>query len=250
MPYLILGVALFIGLVLLARGASGTDPRVLLKTLKWAGLFIGLAIAGYLTVTGRIGLAAMIAAGALPVILRARQIARLARSFGGPSPGQSSDVETAYLRMHLDHDTGTLHGTVLDGAYRGKHLDELSLQDLLLLLQECRVDDPQSATVLESYLDRVHGADWRVGQDDARRQGDGDGGARGGAWGRGPGPQSGPQTMTRDEAYEILGLQPGTGAEEVRDAHRRLMLKIHPDHGGSTYLAAKINQAKDLLLGG
>ncbi len=250
MPYLILGVALVVGLLLLARGISGTDPKVLLKTLKWTVAILAVAIAGYLTVTGRIGIAAMIAAGLIPVILRARQIGRLAKSFRGPSPGQSSDVETAYLRMRLNHDAGTLHGTVLQGAFRGRHLDELSLEELMALLQECRINDDQSATVLESYLDRVHGAAWRGGEDDGRAQDQagsgGHGGSQGGSWGRGPGPQA----MTTEEAYEILGLGPGAGPDEVRDAHRRLMLKIHPDHGGSTYLAAKINQAKDLLLGG
>ena len=250
MPYLILGVALFAGLLLLARGVSGADPKVLLKTLKWTGAILAVAIAGYLTVTGRIGVAAMIAAGLIPIILRARQIGRLARSFHGPSPGQSSDVETAYLRMRLDHDSGTLQGTVLAGAFRGRHLDELSLEELTTLLQECRVNDAQSATVLESYLDRVHGTAWRGGEEDARARGDARSGGHRGSQGGSRGGGSAPQTMTAEEAYEILGLGPGASPQEVRDAHRRLMLKIHPDQGGSTYLAAKINQAKDLLIGG
>ncbi len=246
MPYLILGIALFVGLLLVARGVSGANPKVLLKTLKWTGAILALAIAGYLTVTGRSGIATMIAAGLIPIFLRARQIGRLAQSFRGPSPGQSSDVETAYLRMRLDHDSGALHGTVLEGAFRGRRLGELSREELMALLQECRVNDAQSASVLESYLDRVHGAEWRGGEDDARTQGQTGAGGQGGSWGQGPGPQ----TMTAEEACEILGLGPGASPEEVRDAHRRLMLKIHPDHGGSTYLAAKINQAKELLLGG
>ena len=250
MPYLILGVALFVGLLLLARGVSGADPRVLVKTLKWTAAILAVAVAGYLTVTGRIGIATMIAAGMIPLILRARQIGRLAQSFRGPSPGQSSDVETAYLRMRLDHDSGTLHGTVLEGTFRGRHLDELNLGELMVLLQECRVNDAQSATVLESYLDRVHGTAWRAGAEDSHTRGEagtgGHGRSQGGSWGGG----QRPQTMTAEEAYEILGLGPGASAEEVRDAHRRLMLKIHPDQGGSTYLATKINQAKELLLGG
>ena len=233
MPYLILAVAVVIGLILLIRGIQGTDPRVLLRIFKWTFAILGLGIATYLTVTGRIGYAAAIAAFFLPVLLRARRIAQAARSFRGPSPGQSSDVETAYLRMSLDHDTGELQGTVLEGPFRGRLVDELSLEELLALLRDCRVNDAQSAELLESYLDRVHGAEWRGGDSGAQAGGNAADG----------------RPMTVDEAYEILGLRRGADADEIRDAHRRLMLKIHPDQGGSTYLAAKINQAKDFLLG-
>ena len=233
MAYLILAVALVIGLFFLARGIQGTDPRVLLRIFKWTAAILGIGIATYLTVTGRIAYAAAVMAGFLPILLRARRIAQAARSFRGPSPGQSSDVETTYLRMSLDHDSGEIEGTVLEGPFRGRLLQELGLEELLALLRDCRVNDAQSAELLESYLDRVHGVEWRGG----------DPGPQPGAEAAGGGP------MTVDEAYEILGVGRGADADEIRDAHRRLMLKIHPDQGGSTYLAAKINQAKELLLG-
>lgn len=237
MPYLILGAALVVGLALLAWGVSGSSPRAVLKAFKWTAAVLAVAVGAYLTVTGKIWYASLAAAGLIPMALRARQLSRFARSFRGPSPGQSSDVETAYLRMRLDHDSGALHGTVLEGAFRGRTLDELDEEELRELLRECRAADAQSAAVLESYLDRTLGPDWRAG-------GDGRAGAGGGA--ERPG---GAQAMSAEEAYEVLGLAPGASAEEVRDAHRRLMLKIHPDQGGSTYLAAKINQAKELLVG-
>ena len=235
MSYLILAVAVVLGLYLLIRGIQGTDPRVLLRIFKWTFAILGIGIAGYLTVTGRIGYAVAVAAGLLPFLLRARRIAQAARSFRGPSPGQSSDVETAYLRMSLDHDTGELKGTVLEGPFRGRLVEELSLEELLALLRDCRVNDAQSAELLESYLDRVHGAEWRGGDPGAHAGG---------------GESSDGRPMTVDEAYEILGVRRGADADEIRDAHRKLMLKIHPDQGGSTYLAAKINQAKEILLGG
>lgn len=234
MSYLILVVAVAIGLYLLVRGIQGIDPKVLLRIFKWTFAILGIGIATYLTVTGRIAYAAMIAAGLLPMLFRARRIAQAARSFRGPSPGQSSDVETAYLRMSLDHDTGELKGTVLEGPFRGRLVEELSLEELLALLRDCRVNDVQSAELLESYLDRVHGAEWRGGDPGAQA---------------GRGDSSDGRPMTVDEAYEILGVRRGADADEIRDAHRRLMLKIHPDQGGSTYLAAKINQAKEILLG-
>ena len=145
-----------------------------------------------------------------------------------------------FLRMWLDHDSGAMSGQVLRGGFEGRMLDDLSLSELLILLDECRSGDQQSAVVLEAYLDRTQPDDWR------------NAGAGGGNTGSHAGGGSGGRTssgaMTREEAYEILGLQPGATAEEIKEAHKRLMLKMHPDQGGSTYLAAKINQAKDLLM--
>ena len=56
--------------------------------------------------------------------------------------------------------------------------------------------------------------------------------------------------MSRAEALDVLGLKEGATEAEIRDAHHRLIAGLHPDHGGSTYLAAKINQARDVLVGG
>jgi DnaJ-domain-containing protein 1 len=135
--------------------------------------------------------------------------------------------------MQLDHDSGALSGRVLEGRYQGRTLGDLTLEQLLELLSECTVD-PQSTNLLEAYLDREHGPDWREAQPAGAQRPD-------------PVPDG---QMSRAEAYEILGLQPGAEKQEILAAHRRLMQKLHPDRGGSTYLAAKINKAKELLLEG
>ena len=146
----------------------------------------------------------------------------------GPAPGQTSEVETAFLGMRLDHDTGEMDGTVLRGTYKGCALGELDLEDLLALLAECR-SDRQSAVVLEAYLDRLH-EDWRER--------------------RAPPPGASSDGMNEEEARAVLGVEPEATREEIIEAHRRLIQRLHPDRGGSDYLAAKLNAAKDLLVGG
>lgn len=157
MPYLLLGLAIVTGIVLIIWGVSGADPRVVKRIFKWSAIVIGGALLIYLGVTGRMMIAGWIAAGLLPLILRLRAFRNVAKGFRGHSPGQTSDIETHYLRMQLDHDTGELRGTVLEGRYQGRLLQELGLAQQVELLQECRIHDEQSAQILESYLDRVHG---------------------------------------------------------------------------------------------
>jgi hypothetical protein len=147
--------------------------------------------------------------------------------------GQTSSVRGAGLEMHLDHDTGDMDGKVLAGRYEGRKLSELALTELIEVAEDFR-DDPESSRLLEGYLDRAH-AGWRddAQADDARRKS----------------ATSASGGMDPKEAYEFLGLQPGASDAEVRAAHRRLMKQVHPDRGGSAALAAKINEAKDRILG-
>jgi hypothetical protein len=124
-----------------------------------------------------------------------------------------------------------MRGRVLQGLFQGRDIESLSPADMALLWQDCRYTDPQSAQLIEAYLDRSHPT-WR--EDMARGES---------AMSRGPDGR-----MTVKEALEILGLKPGASEEEIRRAHRDLMLRLHPDRGGSTYLATKINEAKDVAL--
>jgi hypothetical protein len=231
--YLLIGVLLMLLLATAMRGFVNVNPRTLVAGLRWSAVIGGGLVALFLLVTGRLNQALMLVAALAPLFMRWKGLWNTLRNAGGPARGQSSDVETAWLRMSLDHDSGAMDGTVLQGAWKGRRLSELSVEALLDLLGECRVVDPDSAQILEAYLERAR-PEWRekAGEPNAR-------------------PDAPPSAaMSRDEAYRILGLEPGADEAAVREAHRRLMMKMHPDMGGSSYLAAKINQAKDLLLAG
>ncbi len=243
LPYFILGITLLAGLLLVGRWLVNADPKVLLKSLKWLSIIAFLGIIISLAVTGRLAWAVVALPALLPWIMRARAVHRAAQNFsrmagmaGGGGSGQTSAVETRFLKMTLDHDSGAMSGEVVEGAYRGRNLDQMALAELVDLLNTCVQQDAQSAQVLEAFMDRVH-PDWRErvqANTGGSRQGNGGPAATG--------------AMTRDEAFEVLGLEPGVSDEEIKAAYHRLIGNLHPDHGGSTYLAAKINQAKDVLL--
>ncbi len=202
---------------------------------KSAGLKMGLWILGALALlgvlTGRLNPATLLVtvAAAIPLLGRALDLKQLfdrMKSATGPSAGQTSSVSTDYLDMTLDHDSGQMDGQVLQGRFRGRRLSSLSLQELQALMNECQ-SDPQTVKLLASYLQRAHSGEWHE---------DGTHGAR-------------PSTdMTVEQAREVLGVSANATRSEIISAHRALMQKLHPDRGGSTFLAAQVNQAKDVLL--
>src|SRR5882757_1122878 len=233
MLYLLGGFAVLSGFLLLVYLFVNADPARLARGLKVTGIVIAVLAVATLAVSGRLAALLMPLAMLMPLLIRVRSVLDRYRP---PSGGQSSKVETPFLRMNLDHDTGTMEGTILRGRFAGMRLEELAPADLLALLRECRAEDEEGARLLEAYLDRVR-PDWRDELAGERTAGTGRGNAR---------PTSG--DMSVEEAYAILGLSPGADAEAIKDAHRRLMVKLHPDHGGSDYLATKINRARDVLL--
>ncbi len=153
---------------------------------------------------------------------------RLASNRGpGPKGPPQSEIKTRFLHIILVHDTGMMDGKVLEGKLQGSDLSNLRLEQLLSLLDECRVDG-DSLNVLQAYLDRQHEG-WRAQGNES--------------------PEVFSGNLTQQQAYEVLGLTPEASREEIIDAHRKLIQKMHPDRGGSTYLAARINEAKDRLIG-
>jgi hypothetical protein len=229
MLYLLGGFAILGGLLLLVYLFVNADPARLARGLKATGIVVAVAAVATLAVSGRLAALLVPVAMMMPLLVRVRALLDRYRT---PAGGQTSTVATPFLRMTLDHDTGSMTGTILQGRFGGMRVEELGAADLLALLRECRAEDEEGARLLEAYLDRVRPY-WRDELAGER-------------------PRSGARPagvdMTVEEAYAILGLAPGADAEAIKEAHRRLMVKLHPDHGGSDYLATKINRARDVLL--
>jgi hypothetical protein len=225
-----------------------TPPQRVAAVLRKAALYGGIGLLLVLVVTGRLNPVFAALAAAVPALLRLAHLVRLLpmvqqllRALGLSVPGiagaggggQVSSIRTRFLDMTLDLASGRMDGVVREGSLSGQRLGDLSLHQVLALLAECRTQDTQSAILLETYLDRERDEAWRDQDTGADPSG---------------APTGVGQRMDRDEALRILGLAEGASADDIRAAHRRLMQRFHPDRGGSDYLAAKINEAKRLLL--
>ncbi len=247
---------------------SRTPAHQVAHALRRAALWGGIGVLVVATLSGRLNPIFAALAAAIPVGIRVLNLLhmlpmlqRLLRSLGlgglaGSIPGglggaasgddgrgRHSSIRTRYLEMSLDHDSGAMDGEVREGPFQGQRLSALTLEQLLRMLELYQDSDERSAAVLTAFLEREH-PDWRE-QASASSAGweEGDG------QGQGRGASSAAHAMTRDDALAVLGLEPGAEPEQIRTAHRRLMQKLHPDRGGSDYLAAQINAAKALLLG-
>jgi DnaJ domain len=227
---LIFGVLVLVLVLWALQFFSKANPKLLIRGLKTGGGVAALLGAAFMAMRGQFALALPLGFAGLSML---GWLPFGPAGFGArtqKSTGQVSRVRSAFIEMELDHDTGAMRGRIVAGRHAGAELDALDLRTLLELLAEI---DAESRALLAAYLDR-RDPSWRE-----HAQGDATAGA-------GRPPPSG--KMTEEEAYQILGLQPGASAEEIGRAHRALMKKLHPDQGGSTYLAARVNEAKDILL--
>ena len=240
MVWVALGVGALLFALWLLRLLADAPAASIRKGVAWFAALLAAAFVLVMVFTGRapqlIGLAGLLA----PFAYRWWHNRRAARRFGaGAAAGEAggeSRVETATLEMRLDHATGQMSGRVRGGPRAGRELAELPRAELLALLAECRAGDPDSVPLLEAWLDRAD-PEWREadGYDGGHAEG-----ARGSAAGGGP--------MTRQEALSVLGLAEGATEAEIKAAHRRLMRAAHPDSGGSDWMAARLNEARDALL--
>ncbi len=232
----IVAVALMYAALNIVKGA---DPKFLARLIKIGGGVVTLAFAAFIGARGELAVAIPIGifgAGLLGWSPFGTALGSAWSNWGSAakSGGQKSEVRSKFVQMTLDHDTGALEGRLTAGPEAGRALDDFTLDELIAL---GRAFDNESWPLLESYLDRRFPG-WRENAHDTAA------GGRGGEFGRAA--SSG--KMTAEEAYEILGLKRGAGRDEISRAQRGLMKKLHPDQGGSTYLAARVNEAKDTLL--
>lgn len=234
---LLYGVAVLILIWWLSKLFVGLDPKKLAKVAKTGGGVLSLGVAALLMMRGRLDMALFVGGiGAWLLGWSAYGPGGMRFPWGGEAaetPGGRSKVQSGLLEMELDHDSGAMKGVVRAGAFAGRDLDGLGMTEIAALMRDCLARDPEGARLLEAYLDR-RSPGWR--EDAERHAHAGQGGAPGAG------------AMTQQEAYEILGLQPGASEEAIREAHRSLMKRIHPDAGGSSGLAARVNQAKDVLV--
>lgn len=206
-------------------------------------LLAGIGLVVLLALTGRLHFVFALLAFLYPLLRRVLPSLLTGRVGGAghggttASSGNQSQVSSDVLAMTLDHDSGTMSGRVLKGPMAGRELAELSEKEFIELLRYCREQDEDSGRLLETYLDRRFGDSWRVDDEPEDPCGT-DGGSTS---------AGGP--LTESEALDILGLAPGASREEIIQAHRRMMQRMHPDRGGSNYLAARVNEAKERLLG-
>lgn len=228
MPQLVMGVVVLVLVLGAMHFFTKTNPNAIAPVVRKSGGFGALAGAAFLASRGQLGLAVPLAFAGLSFL---GWLPFGPAGFGPrtqKSGGQVSRVRSAFIEMELDHDSGAMRGTVIAGRYAGQSLDGLDVATLATLLAEI---DEESRALLMAYLDR-RDAGWR--QHAKADTAAGAGAARSGK-------------MTEEEAYQILGLQPGASNADISRSHRSLMKKLHPDQGGSTYLAARVNEAKDTL---
>jgi DnaJ domain len=228
MPTIIFGVVVLLLALWALNVVSKVDPKVATRALKAGGGLIALGLGVFLGLRGELGVAIPVGLFGLGLLgwLPFGPAGFTART--QKSTGQASKVRSAYLEMELDHDSGEMRGRIVAGRHQGTALERLDVKTLAALLDEI---DEESRALLVAYLDR-RDPSWSE-----HAQGHAAAGRAAASSGK----------MTEQEAYQILGVQPGASADDITRAHRTLMKKMHPDQGGSTYLAARINEAKEIL---
>ena len=237
MIWVLVGVVLLGLILLVVRWYVDAEPKDALKLAKFLGVLFILVIVGLVIASGRISMLWLIFLGLLPWISRFRAMNRQAENLRGPVAGQHVDRRTNFVVIYLNPETGDMDGRVLQGPQSGKLLSELSIDELVTLYEAALLEDVESASILEAYMDRMHGKSWRQkslsmnaadAPDDMLELLE--------------------HGMSRSEAYKFLGLQPGASKNEIGNAFTNLTQTGHPDESIARDIKAKAKQAKSTLL--
>jgi hypothetical protein len=229
---LLYGIAAVALIWWLSKTFLRTDATALARALKVVGGIMSMGAAVLLGLRGRIDMAVLVGGMGAWLLGWSASLPGPLKNFG-QARRRTSRMRSALIEVEIDHSNGAIRGVVLAGTFIGRRLEDLDLPSLQRLQAECRIVDPDGLPLLEAYLDRRFSA-WREnahGDDNARAS-----------------RQPQPGAMTKEEAYQILGLQPGASVDDIQRAYRTLMKKLHPDQGGTTYLATRVNEAKEVLL--
>lgn len=237
MTWIVAG-ALLLGLFLLfARWYVNAEPRNVLKVLRFIGVLFALIVAGIAIASGKLTILWLVLLGLLPWLGRLRALNRQAGDLRGPTAGQQIDRRTDFVVVYLNRDTDDMDGRVLQGPQAGRLLSELSIDALITLYEAASLEDAESAAILEAYLDRMHGEQWRqkskiaantkpLGDETARIE----------------------QGMSRADAYAFLELQPGASKHEIESAVQQLVETGHPDAAVAEEILEKARRAKQILM--
>jgi hypothetical protein len=224
--YLAGGIILVILLHLALKTLANASPAQFQRAGFVFFIFLGLAIIFLLFRFGQTHLASIAGAAMFlaPFFKKVRLFLGIARAFRPPV------LETPNLRMRFELMRRSAEGTVLAGEHEGKKLSELSQEQVIQLFEQWCQSDPDAAKLTQLWLDMHYGPSWRQ---DSRTE---------------P-PKASTKSMSAHEARLVLGVEENDDEATIRQAYKRLMQLNHPDKGGSSYLASKINQAKETLLG-
>lgn len=234
MQFFFLGIVVIILVLMGLKTFATMDHKKLARLVKRFGAVATIALGGFMTMRGMAIIGFPVMAAGLGMLRGGFSLSGMWANRTRKAQGQQSRVRSSSLEMELDHDSGGMDGKILKGHFTGSRLSEMSREDLQAFHGEVETSgDGQGLALLEAYLERMHPEWFQSAQQDSSGR---------------TSAHTSDNAMTRDQALEILGLQPSASEADIKSAHRTLMLKIHPDHGGSTYLASKINEAKDFLL--
>lgn len=230
--FLAFAVLAVLGIYMLNLLVSGNIAQ-LVRSLRWILGGGAIALAAILGLSGRVGVASMLGLAGGAILSRGR-LGPIDFNAMEPAEGATSKVRSHYFEMVLDHDNGDIAGRILAGQFRGQDLWDFGQEETGQILAEVS-HDADSLSLLEAWLD-ANRYGWREYFEGTTGE---------------QSTHEGPTTsrkLDEQQARDILGVGPDATDEEIKAAYHRLLKAVHPDQGGSNYLAARINEAKDFLL--